>query len=323
MRTALVTAIGSFSADTVIKALKTHGIRVLGCDIFPKEWVVDAYSVDCFFQVPRGTDHEHYISAIVEICSREHVDYLFPLTDAEIDTLNQHRNWFQENGISLCLSTKETIDICRDKYRTYQVLKNQDLRIEIIPTILAANYDEESIQDHPMVCKPINGRSSQGMRRLYSRNELLSYLNVIDPKQYILQPLIRGSVITVDVVRNAVTGSFVCVPRKELLRTLSGAGTSVHVFHDEILAEECRKISEYLNVNGCVNFEFIHSQDGTYFFLECNPRFSGGVKFSCMTGYDFVWAHLNCFSGKDIDPLCLYKDCYIARKYTETITAFE
>lgn len=323
MKTALVTAIGSFSAEIVIQSLKQHGITVVGCDMFPKELIVNAYSVDVFYQVSRGTDRDRYISEIKDICTREKVDYLLPLTDAEIDTLNDNRTWFQENDVQICISSETAIKICRDKFRTYQVLKRQDLRIGIIPTVIAADYNEKSFPDQPAVCKPFNGRSSQGMQRLNSRNELLSYLSIIDPKQYILQPFISGHIITVDIVRNPATGNVVCIPRKELLRTLSGAGTSVHVFHDELLSEECKKIAEYLEIQGCVNFEFIQSTEGKYFFLECNPRFSGGVKFSCMTGYDFVQAHMNCFSGKDIDPLCLYKDCYIARKYTETITAFE
>ena len=64
MKTALVTAIGSFSADIVIKSLKKQGLKVIGCDIFPKEWVVDAYSVDVFYQVPRGTKREKYLLRI-------------------------------------------------------------------------------------------------------------------------------------------------------------------------------------------------------------------------------------------------------------------
>lgn len=322
MTTALVTAIGSFSADIVIKSLKKHGMRVIGCDIFPKEWIVDAYSVDVFFQVPRGTEYDSYLKAITDICTQEKVDYLLPLTDAEIDTLNENRDWFQQNGIQLCISSKETIAICRDKYQTYQALKDKNLFVQMIPTICAASEQDRALLSLPIVCKPINGRSSQGMRRLFTDNEYRSYMNAIEPEKYVLQPLIAGKIITVDIARNAKTGFTVCMPRKELLRTLNGAGTSVHVFHDDVLVEECRKIAACLNVHGCVNFEFIQTPEDVYCFLECNPRFSGGVEFSCMAGYDFVWAHMECFSGKDPTPLSAYQDCYIARKYEETVTAF-
>ena len=47
-------------------------------------------------------------------------------------------------------------------------------------------------------------------------------------------------------------------------------------------------IAGLLGVRGCVNMEFIEDRDGVYHMLECNPRFSGGVEFSCLAGYDCV-----------------------------------
>ena len=35
MRTVVVTAIGSFSADIVIKKCRENGIRIIGCDVYP------------------------------------------------------------------------------------------------------------------------------------------------------------------------------------------------------------------------------------------------------------------------------------------------
>ena len=45
MRTVIVTAIGSFSADIVIKKCRENGIRVIGCDVYPREWIADAGNV--------------------------------------------------------------------------------------------------------------------------------------------------------------------------------------------------------------------------------------------------------------------------------------
>ena len=321
MKTVLVTAIGSLSADVVVKTLKKHNMKVLGCDIYPKEWIVDAYSVDGFFQVPKGIEADIYINALKKICISEQVDYIFPLTDVEIDTLNVNRDWFQENGVIICISPKETIDVCRNKYLTHQCLKQMDLSIELIPTFLAGDFREDLFNDSSAICKPFNGRSSEGVRHFPNRKGLLSFLSETNRCEYIVQPFIKGSVVTVDVVRNPNTEKVVCIPRMELLRTQNGAGTSVHVFHDDMLIKECEKIADRLGICGCVNFEFIQSLDGVYHFLECKPRFSGGVEFSCMTGYNFIFAHLCCFIDQDIDFLDTYQDCYIARKYEETITA--
>ena len=56
MRTVIVTAIGSFSADIVIKKCRENGIRVIGCDVYPREWIADAGNVEAFYQVPYATD---------------------------------------------------------------------------------------------------------------------------------------------------------------------------------------------------------------------------------------------------------------------------
>ena len=61
MKTALVTALGSVSGDIVIKSLKRMGMRVIGCDIYPKEWVADAYNVDVFYRAPYVSDVEKYL----------------------------------------------------------------------------------------------------------------------------------------------------------------------------------------------------------------------------------------------------------------------
>jgi carbamoyl-phosphate synthase large subunit len=62
--------------------------------------------------------------------------------------------------------------------------------------------------------------------------------------------------------------------------------------------------------------EFIY--DGSDFYLiDINPRFSAGVAFSSMVGYDMVLAHLNCFVGKQILPPVEYKEQIVAKRYVE------
>ena len=139
--------------------------------------------------------------------------------------------------------------------------------------------------------------------------------------KYIIQPFIPGNVITVDVIRDSDGANVVAIPRIELLRTLNGAGTSVKVFSDVDLEEQCKKIADALKILGCVNFEFICDDFGHYYFVECNPRFSGGVEFSCIAGYDCVINHMRCFQKRKIDATRKNQNTiYIARKYEEYTT---
>lgn len=54
-KTVIVTAIGSFSAQNVIAACHKAGMRVVGCDIYPAEWVVNSRDVDVFYRAPYAT----------------------------------------------------------------------------------------------------------------------------------------------------------------------------------------------------------------------------------------------------------------------------
>ena len=80
-KTVIITAIGSFSAQNVISACHAAGMRVVGCDIYPAEWVVNSQDVDAFYKAPYATDREQYRNFIKELCEKEQASVLMPLTN--------------------------------------------------------------------------------------------------------------------------------------------------------------------------------------------------------------------------------------------------
>jgi len=324
METVLITAIGSFSASSVINSLKENEYRVIGCDIHDSRYLECSIDVERCYKVPLGSQVEEYIECLLKICKDENVRYLIPLTDYEIDTLNANRDIFKQNSIVLCLSSKETIDICRDKYKSFDYLKNNGVSciIDSFP------LDKVNISDckYPLVIKPVGGRSSQGLHCFKNKSELKHFIDTEENiSEYIIQPYITGNVVTVDVCRQNDVNEVGCgecivsLAREELIRTLNGAGTSVRIFKDKKLDEYVYHIASLLNVVGTVCFEFIKAEED-YYFLECNPRFSGGVAFSYAAGYDFVKNSINCFSGKKIEKARDIKEQYIVKKYVEVVT---
>lgn len=318
MNTAVVTAIGSFSADIVIKTLKSQGIRVIGCDIYPREWIADSENVDRFYKVPYAVDGKNYVESILTICREEKAQAVVVLTDAEVDVLSCFRKEFSSEGILLCLPSEEAIGLCRDKRAFSRFLSERNIGNTIFTEELLRVKEDKLC--YPVVVKPYNGRSSQGLSYVTTREELRALRARVQPEDFVVQPFLEGSIITADVVRQGDTGKTAVICRKELLRTKNGAGTSVLVFCNESLEAICREAAEALGINGCVNFEFIEDREGAFHMLECNPRFSGGVEFSCMAGYDCVSNHLRCFEGQEIEGCSKITSMYIARKYEEYIT---
>lgn len=302
----LITAIGSFSCDVAIKSCHSLGMRVTGCDIYPMEWIAQSLDVDTFYQVDKAVNEDSYIPQILDIIRQEEIDLLLPSTDAEVDVLNRHRDELKEAGVRLCISGPKTIEYCRDKMKFAEKVGKYAIRSRLVSDVPEPEF--------PVVIKPVDGRSSQGMQRIYDK----AHYDLV-PKSFMVQPLIEGDIITVDVVRHPKSKYVEVLARQELLRTPNGAGTSVRIFSDWELEALCKDIAEQLQIIGCVCFEFIRDEDGVYHMLECNPRLSGGVAFSTLAGYDFVKAHFDCFTADDIEIRGDIPEMYIARKYQEYI----
>lgn len=317
----LVTAVGSFSSAIVITNLKKCNYSVIGMGVFEKELVAESILLDEYYKVPYAFEKDSYLEKIYKICEKEKISFLIPLTDVEIDLINVNRQWFEKHHVVLCISDMETIELCRDKMKLAEYL-SANKSTNMIPTIKLRDIKEMNFQ-FPIICKPKDGRSSEGLHYIESNEELEHCMNHLDSQKYLVQPYIKGDIVTVDIVRQRKGKQCVAISRKELIRNHRGAGLSVKIFRCEVLEALCINIAEKLKVVGCVNFEFILDENGIYHFMECNPRFSGGVSFSCMAGYDCISNHMRCFEGEDIEKYTYKKDIYIARRYEDYITKGE
>jgi carbamoyl-phosphate synthase large subunit len=318
MSNILVTAIGSLSADITIKNLKKYGHYVVGCDINNKFLVVDSKKVDLFYTIPYANDI-NYISKLIEICKDNSIEYLIPLTDAEIDVLIENIQIFEANGIIVCISNKSVIDICRDKYQFYHFLKE----IKLEPIIKTKRFNNNEEISYPSILKPINGRSSEGIIKLFSEKDKYKLGQIVDTNNYIIQPLINGNIITADVIVDQQSKTPVIIQREELIRNERGLGLSIRLVNYDKVTELINNIIKFLQLKGAFNIEFIKDEDYNFHVIEINPRFSGGIEFSCIAGYDFVTNHLNFFKELPLDKPIKYDNLYIARKYEEYVMGNE
>ncbi|TAN14240.1 MAG: ATP-grasp domain-containing protein [Chitinophagaceae bacterium] len=291
----LITAIGSMSADAVICSLRENfpGCEITGTNLYPAEWLYEAGIVDATYKVPMATE-VNYVESIADIIRARNIDMVIPLTDPEVDVLSENRETLEAFSAVLALCKNEVISVCRDK----ELLYNRFTRHPGVQTIRSYSVSEviEKDLNFPMVAKPKKGRSSEGLKYIASRKELF----LLDEK-YMVQEFIRGTIITVDFVRDPWNNT-VCIPRKELIRSSNGAGLSVEIFRDKAIGELINEIAEDLGITGCMNIEFIHSGD-SYYLMDINPRFSAGIGFSKLAGYDFVKNHVNVFRKNKIEPV--------------------
>ncbi len=296
------------------------GFRIVGCGSIPRYWSVGGgCGVDVYYQSPWISDPEAYIDFIKEVCTKEDIRYVIPFIDTEVDLLSENRQWFDEHGVKLCISDSETIKILRNKKALSDFIADNCPEIKYIPTMFLRDADRLQYE-FPVVCKPCNGRSSQGLRYIYNEAEWRSFYTHADKDSYIVEPFISGPIVMVEVIRQPDTHKVVAMSRRELKSTSHGLSTAVYIFQDESLERNSITLANKLNIKGNVNFEYILDPDGQYHFVECNPRFSAGCAFSCIGGYDIVKNHINCFTGQEIDDYRFKGTMVIARRFEEVVT---
>lgn len=281
MKTALLTAVGSASAGMVIERLHALGLRVVGCDIYPRAWNVASGEVDVFFQAVYATDADAYVRQMEEAVRREHADFLIPLTDVEVDALCAHKARFSALGCVLCVPDEPCARLCRDKQAMAALLAREGA-CRIIPTRSPYGWEPEAA-DYPLMLKPLHGRSSQG--QVIARTPQ-AYHAALDARgDYIAQPYLDGDIYTVDVARDRF-GHVQALARHRASAHLQRAGHRRARAAGHPLEAVCARVAACAGVVGVVNMEFIVDGDASW-FLEVNPRFSGGVGFSVLAGVDF------------------------------------
>ncbi|AGI22120.1 hypothetical protein H681_01190 [Pseudomonas sp. ATCC 13867] len=310
-----MTAIGSFSAEAVITSLRRDPqARVVGVSSLPREWNASSPLLDAFHRVPAARDVLSYVGRVLDICETERVTHVLPLIDPEVDAFTRHQEAFSSRGITLCMAPAETVYISRDKWLVFEAFRdNPDIRP--IPTW---KMEDSAVEDlaFPLLAKPRDGRNSEGLVRIYDGEDLRHFRKKLKDREYVVQPLLDGDVCVVDIVRQRETGQWAGIARQELVRTPNGAGLTVRMLNDPLLVDAAGQIARTLDANGCINIEFL-VQDGTSQLMDINPRFSGGIVFSHLSGYDMVSNHLRCFSGSMLDEPVAPIPAIHARHYVE------
>lgn len=305
------------SASCVISSLKKNGHQVIGCDIYPGEWHYESKLCDSFYQAPLAKSKE-YVSFLLDLVDKHNIDFLFPLTDLEIDVLNTQHKVFNDLGCIICTSSPEVILKVRNKFEVYDFFKDDDNIPSIASYLTDHALKSSDFVNYPYIAKPIDGRSSEGICKVHSKSELEA---ILTKSNYLIQEIKEGPIFTVDVVRKESTNEIVAIPRIELLRTSNGAGLTVQMSKCNDVIEKAKYVAHALNINGCINMEFIFNEkENAYYLIDINPRFSAGIAFSNKTGNDLVSNHLSCFDRNTcFRAMVNYNEVIISKRYLEEI----
>lgn len=260
-----------FFKETLAK--RPEGGRVVATDCSP--WAPALYEADQFYLAPRMTE-PGYLEYLLEICRKEKVNGILPLFEDELDLMAQNRELFEREGIAVIVSGKETVALCRDKYRFYQHLVQND-----IPALRTCeNLEQFELErsagrmDFPVFVKPVRGCGSVGINRVSNR-ELLEVLCRYSEEELLIQQLADGEEFGADIYVDLLTGEPVSIFTKRKVRMRAGETEKSVSVKDEKLFALIERTVKTLKLAGPVDMD-IFKVDGQYYISEINPRFGGG-----------------------------------------------
>ena len=284
------------------RAFHKRGWKVFGADA--SKTAPALYFCDGKFQIPRISEEEAYLESLIQICRQNGIGILVPTIDTELDILAKNSERFlAESGTFVLLSSRETVEICRDKNLTQKFFKENSIPSPLqIP--LDANPDK---LDYPLIIKPRFGSSSIDTFDINNKREFLFFKDYI--KDPIVQKKIIGTEFTIDAFCDFNANPITVVAR-ERIAVRSGEVLKGRIVRDAEITELSLKILRLLKTVGHITLQCIKNSEGI-FFIEINPRFGGGAPMSMQSGAN---------SAENIALLLEGKKLKYSENYTNNLT---
>ena len=277
-------------------------------------------AADVRIQVPSVYD-ANYVDITLDICKKHEVSILISLNDLELPILAKNKVCFEKAGVHVIVSDPEVIEICFDKYKTYQYIKS--LNLECPKTF--KNYNEAilAIKNKelifPLVLKPRWGSGSIGIEFVDDMEEFQIAYNLLRKKikktilskasignEYILiQEKIEGYEYGLDIM-NDLKGNHIAVSVKKKLSMRAGETDKAITIENHEIQSIGKKIGTNLKHIGNLDCDILERNE-IYYVLELNPRFGGGFPFSYEAGVNLPgaiisWAKGLNFNTSNLNP---------------------
>lgn len=273
-------------------------------------------NADGYFLSPLIYDST-YIDTIISFCKANNITAVISVFDIDLWVLAKAKEKLEENGIRLLLSKASVVELCNDKWQTFELAKELGIAspstFKTLDSALLAL--EKATIEFPLMIKPRWGMASMGIYKVEDREELLffykkalkdiqtSYLKYessFTPGEAVLiQEFLVGQEYGLDIM-NDLEGNFICVLPKSKLQMRAGEtdlGQTVSPQKFELLA---KKISEKLRHEVILSVDCFERDEKLY-LIEMNCRISGHYPLSHLAGTNLPLQIAEWMEGKPTD----------------------
>lgn len=261
-----------------------------------------------------------YIPFLLRYCQMNKINVLLSLFDIDLLMLSKHKEEFEKIGTRVIVSNQEFVEICNDKWKTFQFLCEN--HIHAPKTYLTIESALEAIDigelNYPVIVKPRFGCGSIGLSTADDETELillfrrtlkevkksyLKYESVTEENKVIFQECLQGQEYGLDVI-NDLDGCFKNAIIKKKLAMRSGETDIAETVNSQTIFEIAHKIAVQSKHIGNLDMDVFLVGDVPY-VLEMNARFGGGYPFSHNAGCNLPKAIVKWCKGETVDESLL------------------
>ena len=235
--------------------------------------VVSKFFCDYFWHMPILKDEN--FEKILGFLKKNKIRIIFPTSDQELPFWAWHKYLLKKNKIFVMVSDLETINLCNDKLKFYNALKDNK-NVSFTSSNLSIFNNKTRL-----VAKNRYGSGSKNILINLSKKEINLFKN---KENFIYQKFIKGKEFSVDcyfdINHNLLSCSF-----RYRDKINNGESEITTIFKNSNLKKVIINISKAIKFQGHVMFQGILSKNGNIEIFECNPRLGGA---SYLSSFQFL-----------------------------------
>jgi len=269
--------------------------------------------------VPRVTSND-YITTLLTICEKYEISLVVPLIDPELEILAENRKQFEDKGIKVLVSSKESNEICFDKRSTAKFFR--DAGFDTPHEYNISEIISKGKIELPLLIKPAKGSSSVGVNIVNTLDELVFFSKHLE--EPVLQELVIGEEYTIDVLVDFNGEPLTAVPRLRMETRAGEVSKGMTVRNTVLIKKAMEMVRSLPGAVGCITIQCFLTENNDVKFIEINPRFGGGFPLSVQAGADFprhiiesmlgISSELNVDNWVDGQVMLRYDDAVFVQK---------
>jgi carbamoyl-phosphate synthase large subunit len=245
--------------------------------------------------VPR-MDAPGYVDALVEICEREHVGAVLPLTDLDIEILALAR---EEGRLPSLVPSSDVARATYDKFETHRLLES--LGLPSPPTVLPED-DLEAV-GYPVMVKPRRGSGARSIHLARDAREARFFIDYVE-EPVMVQRAMGGPEISIDCLGDLDGRCLNAIPRT-MIESRGGESIKGAAIADEEMIELGRRVVEALGVRGPATVQVFRDPEVGLGITDVNTRFGGAFPapiYAALPGRTYPELIVAMASGETVAP---------------------